>query len=239
MAEIFWPTDPSLITEGYGWADWRQGIHDGIDFGIPQGTELRATAAGTVRNNDAGVRDGAGVDISTPDGWKARHWHVSKFLVPDGSWVNAGDVIALSGGARGTWGAGFSTGAHLHWGIMVGGRWVDPASLSPQTFGSNPTTKLKGNKDMLMIHKPNGDGQLRFAIFGTSFWLEFVGQDAANGFAKQIGASSVEVSESFWAYCKKSAQAPVQTTGGSGSVSIDASAIAKAVNDDAAKRMQA
>lgn len=135
MAQLYWPFDPSRITEGYGWAAWRNGVHDGIDFGVGQGTELRATASGVVRNNDAGSRDGAGVDITTDDGWKVRHWHVSKFLVPNGSRVNAGDVIALTGGGKGTWGAGFSTGPHLHWGVKTGAGWVDPASLSPIFFG--------------------------------------------------------------------------------------------------------
>lgn len=135
MAQLFWPFDPSVITEGYGWADWRQDIHNGIDFGVPQGTEIRATASGVVRNNDAGPADGAGVDITTDDGWKVRHWHVSEFLIPNGSYVNAGDVIARSGGAKGTWGAGFSTGAHLHWGVRTGAGWVDPASLGPAFFG--------------------------------------------------------------------------------------------------------
>lgn len=136
MAQLFWPFDPSRITEGYGWAAWRNGVHDGIDFGVAQGTELRATASGVVRNNDAGSRDGAGVDITTDDGWKVRHWHVSEFLVPNGSYVNAGDVIARTGGGKGTWGAGFSTGPHLHWGVKTGAGWVDPASLGPVAFGS-------------------------------------------------------------------------------------------------------
>lgn len=138
MAQLFWPFDTSRITEGYGWAAWRNGVHDGIDFGVPQGTELRATASGVVRNNDAGQRDGAGVDIRTDDGWIVRHWHVSEFLVPNGSYVNAGDVIARSGGGKGTWGAGFSTGPHLHWGVKTGAGWVDPASLNPVPFGSAP-----------------------------------------------------------------------------------------------------
>lgn len=140
MAQIFWPFDPSRITEGFGWADWRQGVHDGIDFGVAQGTELRATASGIVRNNDAGSRDGAGVDITTDDGWKVRHWHVSEFLVPNGSYVNAGDVIARTGGGKGTWGAGFSTGPHLHWGVKTGAGWVDPSTLGPVHFGQAPAS---------------------------------------------------------------------------------------------------
>lgn len=210
MAEVFWPFDPSIINYGFGYPPGYGGFHNGIDFPVTQGTELRTTMSGVVRNNDAGVKDGAGVDITSSDGWMARHWHVSKFLVPNGSRVEAGDVIALSGGARGTWGAGNSTGPHLHWGIMINNVWVDPAKHNPQSFNPQPTpTNKKNGNDMLMIHKPNGDGQFRFAIFAKGFWLEFVGQDAANGFAKQIGAPSVPASESFWNHCKKAAENPV------------------------------
>lgn len=152
MAQIYWPLDPSRITEGYGWAAWRNGVHDGIDFGVAQGTELRATASGVVRNNDAGTAGGAGVDITTDDGWKVRHWHVSEFLVPNGSRVEAGQVIARSGGAKGTWGAGFSTGAHLHWGTQVGGRWIDPRSLNPGRFDEiTPAPIIERDQEMYAI----------------------------------------------------------------------------------------
>lgn len=148
MAQLYWPFDPSVITEGYGWAEWRQAVHDGIDFGVPQGTPLRATAAGVIRNVDAGVQGGAGVDITTPDGWKVRHWHVSKFMLPNGTTVNVGDIIALSGGAKGTWGAGFSTGAHLHWGVNTGKAWVDPKTLNPISFDE---AKSKDTEEMYVI----------------------------------------------------------------------------------------
>lgn len=164
MAQIFWPTDPSRITEGYGCAAWRRtpqnptGLHDGIDFGITQGTELRATASGIIRNNDAGQEDGAGVDIKTADGWTVRHWHVSKFLVPNGTQVSAGDVIALSGGNPGTWGAGFSTGAHLHWGVKTGSSWVNPAELNPQYFDQQQE-QLPEGLEMANIYVNSENGQ--------------------------------------------------------------------------------
>lgn len=156
MAQLFWPFDPSIINYGYGNAPGYGGFHNGIDFPVPQGTELRATVSGIVRNNDAGQTDGAGVDITTPDGWKVRMWHVSAFLVPNGSQVEAGQVIALSGGARGTWGAGNATGAHLHWGVMVGGQWVDPASLNPQTFGQPPAPQQEEIEMYSKVNFSNG-----------------------------------------------------------------------------------
>lgn len=167
MSQIYWPFSQSTITEGYGWADWRQGIHDGIDFGVPQGTELRATMSGTIYNNDAGAAGGAGVDITAPDGMKARHWHVSKFLLPNGTNVQAGDVIALSGGTPGTWGAGFSTGAHLHWGIMVNKVWVDPAQLGPQDFSNIKPVKEKSKTIMGAFYRVSDGDHL-----GWIYWQE-------------------------------------------------------------------
>lgn len=77
MAQLSWPFDPSTISEGYGNSSWRvsannpTGLHDGIDFAIGAGNELRAAVSGVVYNNDAGS-DGAGVDITSDDGWKVR-----------------------------------------------------------------------------------------------------------------------------------------------------------------------
>ena len=152
MAEIFWPYDPSIINYGFGYPPGYGGFHNGIDFPVKQGTPIKATVSGVVRNNDAGAKDGAGVDITAPDGWMTRHWHVSKFLVPNGTRVNAGDVVALSGGARGTWGAGNSTGAHLHWGLMINRQWVNPASYSPQFFDKpKPPQPVIGDDDEMKI----------------------------------------------------------------------------------------
>lgn len=200
MAQIYWPFDPSTITEGYGYAPWRGGIHDGIDFGVKAGTELRATVDGKIRNNDAGARDGAGVDITAPDGTVTRHWHVSKFLLPNGSTVKAGDVIALSGGIPGTWGAGNTTGAHLHWGVKIGGSWIDPATQSPIMFGTTPdvpTVRKKVNK-MLICHTMDGrtpEQGPEYLIFGTDFYQGFGGE--GKYFESQIGGQSMPVSRSF------------------------------------------
>ena len=141
MSQIFWPFSQSSITEGFGWSEWRGGMHYGIDFSAPQGSDLKATAAGTIRNVDAGTKEGAGVDIITDDGWRVQHWHVSKFVLDNGTRVEPGQVIAKSGGALGTWGAGFSTGPHLHWGVNIKGSWVDPVSLNPKSFNSVPDKK--------------------------------------------------------------------------------------------------
>lgn len=173
MATIYEPFDSSRISEGFGWAAWRNGVHNGVDFAIPAGTELRATASGVVYNNDAGS-DGAGVDITTDDGWKVRMWHVSKFLVSNGSYVNAGDVVALSGGIPGTWGAGNTTGAHMHWGVKTGAGWVDPYSLGPISFGGSAPARPSVDGDVAslaaaVLRGDFGNGPARQAALGSRF----------------------------------------------------------------------
>lgn len=175
MAQLSWPFDPSTISEGYGNSSWRvsgnnpSGLHDGIDFAIGAGTELRAAASGVVYNNDAGG-DGAGVDITTDDGWKVRMWHVSKFLVPNGSYVNVGDVVALSGGTPGTWGAGFTTGAHMHFGVKVNGAWIDPAALINGYVPSTPSADGSvADLAAAVLRGEFGNGPARQAALGARF----------------------------------------------------------------------
>lgn len=158
------------------------------------------------------------------------------------AWIPGRGILSSPASGYGqTWFSSIED-AERRWGMKFAGWSEDINGLRvAQVDGSSK--QGGGNAKMLMIHKPSGDNnQWRFAVFATGFWLEFVGQDAANQFAKQIGASSLQVSENFWNHCKKAAQAPVNVSGISGGTtvpSVDAASIAKAVNDDVAKRMQA
>jgi hypothetical protein len=55
--------------------------------------------------------------------------HVQEIRFKAGQMVKKGVVIALSGGAKGTAGAGNSTGAHLHYEVRRDGKPVDPGTL--------------------------------------------------------------------------------------------------------------
>ena len=156
---IYWPFPTSTVTEWPGTRPAGWAYHVGTDFGVAQGTPLRATISGTVYLT---WNDGFGayvLDIVRPDGFVVRNGHLSRMDVAHGSWVNAGDHIGLTGGAAGTPGAGLSTGAHLHWELRwnrnwSGPGWVDPRDLTISTFGATPaptptptpTKKRKKNK---------------------------------------------------------------------------------------------
>lgn len=92
--------------------------HRGVDFGVPEGTIVRAPAAGLVTGftnsytqwQGKEVRAfGIGVCIDLGDGWWTLMAHLSQALVGVGQSVEAGQIIAYSGNT------GVSTGAHLHW----------------------------------------------------------------------------------------------------------------------------
>lgn len=181
MAQLYWPFDPSIINYGFGYPPGYGGFHNGIDFPVGQGTNLRATVSGTIRNNDAGSVDGAGVDIATADGWTVRMWHVSKFLVPNGAQVAAGEIVALSGGMPGTWGAGNASGPHLHWGVAIGRKgndynWVNPVDLNPKNFDDKPVEDIEENS-MLVIARTDHNGACYVYNLGTGAFQSITSMD--------------------------------------------------------------
>jgi murein DD-endopeptidase MepM/ murein hydrolase activator NlpD len=239
MATLYWPFPIATVSE---WpASAGRPNHTGTDFAIPQGTPLRATIDGKiVRHNNDGL--GAYVlDIIADDGLLVRNGHLSRMDVQTGQRVTAGQVIGLTGGQPGTPGAGYSTGAHLHWELRrdrrwSGGAWLDPRKMKPQpiNFSQKPTPKKsKGNKQMLMIKKPVSEGayKWRYAVMATNYWLEFVSETTARAFETQVGGASVQVDEAFWQHCKRAAQ-PVAAG------STSEANLAAAVNDEMARRLQ-
>lgn len=94
--------------------------HKGIDWATPVGTAVWASSAGVVSRAGWGSGYGYVVYIDHTDGRQTRYGHLSKVLVKPGQHVKQGDKIALSGNT------GRSTGAHLHFEILIGGSQVNP-----------------------------------------------------------------------------------------------------------------
>lgn len=104
--------------------------HNGIDYGIPNGTPVGAAAAGTVALvsfENGGY--GNYVKLSHKDGAKVLNTyyaHLASAAVSAGQKVKAGDVIGYSNNT------GASTGPHLHFGLKIDGQnpaykgYVDP-----------------------------------------------------------------------------------------------------------------
>jgi len=97
--------------------------HTGLDFRAWKGTPEHAIAAGRVVLTGNFYFAGNAVYIDHGNGLITLSAHMSKILVKEGDMVKAGQTIGLSGAT------GRVTGAHLHLGVFVLGRVVDPEIL--------------------------------------------------------------------------------------------------------------
>lgn len=108
--------------------------HQGVDYTIPEGSSVFATADGVVSN--VGMRNstsGMTVVIDHGNGYETLYGHLSKINVRGGQRVRRGDVIALSGNT------GLSLAPHLHYEVRQNGMRVDPVhyffmELSPSEY---------------------------------------------------------------------------------------------------------
>ena len=96
--------------------------HHGIDYANRVGTPIYATYNGIVTY--VGWRGGYGrfIKIKHPNGYESVYGHLSKYKVKKGQRVKRGQVIAAMGSS------GLSTGPHLHFGIKLNGKWINPAN---------------------------------------------------------------------------------------------------------------
>ncbi|MDO4608119.1 MAG: peptidoglycan DD-metalloendopeptidase family protein [Clostridia bacterium] len=97
------------------------GGHKAIDFRAPSGTPIYAVAAGRVVFSGWDGTYGYCVVVEHADGTRTRYAHARQLCCNVGDIVSQGQVIALVGTT------GLSTGNHLHFEVIVGGRLVNPA----------------------------------------------------------------------------------------------------------------
>ncbi len=126
--------DPDDITSSFGSRrtynnDPTIYYHTGLDFGYNKGTEVYATARGTVvgalpnlivRGNTVIIDHGLGVF--------SIYLHLSQILVDEGDTVEPGQLIGIIGTT------GRSTGPHLHFEIDIQGTPVNPATWLKRAF---------------------------------------------------------------------------------------------------------
>ena len=108
--------------------------HQGVDYAIPEGSRVFATADGTVkevarRNSTSGQT----VVIDHGGGYETVYAHLGRINVVRGQKVRRGDIIALSGNS------GLSLAPHLHYEVRCNGMRVDPIhyffmELSPDEY---------------------------------------------------------------------------------------------------------
>lgn len=115
---LSWPV-AGTVSSGFG-PRWGR-IHEGIDIMVPEGTDVRAAAAGEVVYSGNKLRGFGNLVIVLHEGrFLTVYAHNRENLVRERSYVDRGQVIARVGTT------GHSTAPHLHFEVRVGDVPQDP-----------------------------------------------------------------------------------------------------------------
>lgn len=99
--------------------------HNGVDFGAPAGTPVRATADGMVQQTGYDGGRGRFVILRHLNGYTSHYFHLQSTVknIAGGTRVEQGQVIAYVGST------GLSTGPHLHYALQKNGVNIHPLTL--------------------------------------------------------------------------------------------------------------
>ena len=97
-------------------------MHSGVDWSDRIGTPIVAAGNGVIGKAAWSSGYGRRIEIEHPNGYTSTYSHLSGFArgITEGARVRQGQVIGYLGNS------GLSTGPHLHYEVMVNGRFVDP-----------------------------------------------------------------------------------------------------------------
>lgn len=108
--------------------------HHGVDYLVPEGTAVFATADGVVKSlSEKNSSHGKAITIDHGNGYETSYSHLLDIRVRKGQKVKRGDIIALSGNS------GLSFAPHLHYEVRYRDTRVDPVhyfflELSPEEY---------------------------------------------------------------------------------------------------------
>jgi hypothetical protein len=112
------------VTSLFGWRrspfGFGRDFHSGIDIAANAGTEIRATAPGTVMS--AGWESGYGflIRLQHKYGFQTLYGHCERIIVRQGDQIRKGQVIGFVGQS------GQATGCHCHYEIRLGNVSINP-----------------------------------------------------------------------------------------------------------------
>jgi len=137
--------------------------HTGVDWAAPFGTPIFAAGNGAVE--EIGVKGGYGkyIRLRHANGYETAYGHMTAFArgLNVGSRVRQGQVIGFVGST------GLSTGAHVHFEILVNDRFVDPMRIKlprGRVLDGISLALFQKNReqlDSLMAHVPGRVAQVR------------------------------------------------------------------------------
>jgi len=118
------PVNVAYNASGFGWRldpfSGRQAFHEGIDFAGPVGTPIVAAAGGVVVAAEYHPEYGNTLEIDHGNDIVTRYAHASRLFAKVGDIVRRGQHVANIGST------GRSTGAHLHFEVLVRGVAQNP-----------------------------------------------------------------------------------------------------------------
>ncbi|MDL2313852.1 M23 family metallopeptidase [Desulfovibrio sp. OttesenSCG-928-C14] len=144
--ESFWKLPferpvPGIITSEFGFKRMfnkqPRSQHKGVDFRSPMGGEVKACADGWVVLAEEQYFSGNVVIIDHGLGVYSLYAHLNEFVVFSGDFVQAGELIGLSGKT------GRVTGPHLHFGLTVQGESVTPEPFMKNFRPAKKNTRAK------------------------------------------------------------------------------------------------
>ena len=173
MTGFCMPTSNTKITSKFG--PRRRRMHNGLDVKVYIGDTIRAAFDGKVRMVKYERRGyGKYVVIRHDNGLETVYGHLSKQLVKEDQYVEAGEVIGLGGNT------GRSTGSHLHFETRFLGQAINPALLfdfekqdvvadsylfqkGKNRYRSGRTSAIASNGDVQYYKVRRGDSLSRIA----------------------------------------------------------------------------
>ncbi|MFZ2162943.1 MAG: M23 family metallopeptidase [Sideroxyarcus sp.] len=118
------PIKDAWYSSNFGWRidpfTGNNAMHEGVDYMVPEGTSINASAGGMVVYADAHPQYGNMVEIDHGNQVITRYAHASRLMVKVGQMVRRGQEIAISGST------GRSTGPHLHFEVRYKGLAQNP-----------------------------------------------------------------------------------------------------------------
>jgi murein DD-endopeptidase MepM/ murein hydrolase activator NlpD len=142
-------------------------MHTGVDWATPYGTPIFASGNGVVEV--AGVEGGYGkyVKLKHNNGYETAYGHMSAFAkgMEPGKRVRQGQVIGFVGST------GQSTGPHVHYEILVNGRFVDPMRIKlprGRSLDGPLMASFEKERDRLDAQMNNRGGSARVSDAGTA-----------------------------------------------------------------------
>ncbi len=118
---FIWPLGIEKISDLFGTPRSNSvGYHTGVDFVAAVGTIVGSTAPGQVTVATWDPSYGNWIEIDHGGGYRSRYAHLNEIFVREGEWVQANTYIGTVGNT------GNSSGAHLHFEIIIDGQAVNP-----------------------------------------------------------------------------------------------------------------